>query len=99
MSDARIYRTEETKKHSLLDKSESTIVDTTFDKDGDDLMEAILDNLNNTPIGRVLKRISELPEIRRGKVLELRKQLTEGKYELSDRLDYALDRVLEDLMV
>ncbi len=65
----------------------------------DDLMESILENINSTPIGRVLKRIACLPEISRGKVLSVRRQITEGTYDVSDRLDDALDRVIEDLTV
>ena len=61
------------------------------------LMEQILENINTTPIGRVLKRIASLPEVRREKVLDVRRQLTEGRYNLNERLDIALDRVLEDL--
>ncbi len=61
------------------------------------LMEEILQNLNTTPIGQVLKRIASLPEVRKDKVLNVRRQLTDGKYELSERLNIALDKVLEDL--
>jgi len=60
-------------------------------------MEQILENINSTSIGRVLKKIASLPEVRKEKVLGVRQQLTEGKYELSKRLDVALDKVLEDL--
>ena len=60
-------------------------------------MEQILENLNTTPIGKVLKRIASLPEVRKKKVLDVRRQLTEGKYDLSSRLDVALDKALEDL--
>ena len=60
-------------------------------------MEQILENLDTTPIGKVLKRISFLPEVRKQKVLDVRRQLTEGKYDLNSRLDVALDKVLEDL--
>ena len=67
-----------------------------FDLDEDVLMEQILENINTTPIGRVLKKIAMLPDVRREKVLNLRRQLTEGKYNLTDRLDLALDRVLEE---
>jgi len=63
----------------------------------DMLMEHILENINSTPIGQVLKKIASLPEIRQRKVLDLRRQLTSGKYDVSERLDIALDRVLEDL--
>ena len=65
--------------------------------DEDLLMEQILENINNTPIGQVLKKIALLPEVRKEKVLDVRWQLTEGKYNLNERLDIALDRVLEDL--
>ena len=61
------------------------------------IMEQILENLNTTPIGQVLKNIASLPEIRKQKVLQLRQQITEGRYDLSERLDVALDKVLEDL--
>jgi len=72
-------------------------VDGNLAPDEDLIMEQILENINNTPIGQVLKRIASLPEIRREKVLHIRQQLTEGKYNLNQRLDIALDKVLEDL--
>ncbi len=65
--------------------------------DKDLLMEQILENINTTPIGQVLKKIASLPEVRKEKVLNVRRQLTEGKYDLNNRLDIALDKVLEDL--
>jgi hypothetical protein len=58
-------------------------------------MEQILANMDTTPPEEVLKRITSLPDIRRGKVLDIRRQLTEGTYEVADRLDRAIDRVLE----
>jgi hypothetical protein len=74
------------------------VVDCSYAQDGDEVMEAILENIHATPIGRVLKRISTLPEIRKGKVLNLRRQITDGTYDVSDRLDAALDSVMEQLM-
>ncbi len=65
--------------------------------DNDFMMEQILDNINHTPLGLVLKKIASLPEIRKEKVLGVRKQLTEGNYDLDERLDIAVDKVLEDL--
>jgi hypothetical protein len=61
------------------------------------LMEQILENINTTPIGQVLKKIASLPEVRKKKVLDVRQQLIKGKYKLNERLDIALDKVLEDL--
>jgi len=65
--------------------------------DEDLIMERILENINTTPIGQVLKKIASLPEVRREKILHVRRQLTEGKYDVNKRLDVAVDRVLEDL--
>jgi hypothetical protein len=45
----------------------------------------------------VLRKIASLPEVRKEKVLDVRRQLTEGKYDLDERLDVALDKVLEHL--
>ena len=63
--------------------------------DEDIMMEQILNNINTTPIGQVLRKIATLPEVRKEKVLDVRKQLTEGKYNLDEHLDVALDKVLE----
>ena len=72
-------------------------IDEILTADEDVLMEQILENINNTPIGQVLKQIASLPEVRQEKVLGVRRQLTKGQYDLSERLDLALDKVLEDL--
>lgn len=65
--------------------------------DEDTLMEEILDSISTTPIGQVLKKIASLPEVRKDKVLKVRQRLTKGQYDLGERLDIALDKVLEDL--
>ena len=65
--------------------------------DEDLLMEQILENINTTPIGQVLKKIASLPEVRKKKIMDVRQQLTEGKYDLKKRLNIVLDKVLEDL--
>lgn len=70
-------------------------LDLSSDKDA--VMEQILENIHHTPLGQVLKRIASLPDVRREKVLDLRRRITEGKYDVSERLDMALDKVLEDL--
>jgi negative regulator of flagellin synthesis FlgM len=90
MSDFYTNRSWEDRRISL------DLVGDDIDLDQDVLMEQILENINTTPIGRVLKKISMLPDVRREKVLDLRRQLTEGNYNLTDRLDVALDRVLEE---
>lgn len=72
-------------------------VDESLAPDKDFIMEQILENLNTTPIGKVLKKIASLPDGRKDKVLDVRQQITEGKYEFNEYLDVALDKVLEDL--
>ncbi len=74
---------------------QADFVDENLVAEQDLLMEQILENINTTPIGQVLKKIASLPEIRKEKVLEVRRQLNKGKYDLNGRLDIALDRVLE----
>ena len=64
--------------------------------DDDGLMEQILENMRSTPWEEVLKRTASSPHIRRDKVLSIRRQITEGTYEVAGRLDTAMDRVLED---
>ncbi len=65
--------------------------------DDDLVMEQILENINSTPIGQVLKKIASLPEVRKEKVLNLRRQITKGEYDLNERLDVAVDKVIEHL--
>lgn len=65
----------------------------------DDMLSAedVLHNMNSTPIGQLLKKISQMPEIRTQKVLETRKSILEGEYDLDERLDRVLERVLDEL--
>jgi len=63
----------------------------------DMLMESILENLNSTPIGQVLKKITALPELRQKKVLDVRKRISLGQYDLNERLDIALEKVLKGM--
>jgi hypothetical protein len=66
--------------------------------DRDLVMEQLLENINNTPLGQVLRRIASMPEVRQQKVLRLRRQITAGRYNLTNRLDEVIDKVLEDLI-
>jgi len=55
------------------------------------------ENLNKTPLGQVLKTIASMPEIRKGKVLNVRSKICQGHYDLNERLNIVLDEVLEEL--
>ncbi|HSV27772.1 MAG TPA: flagellar biosynthesis anti-sigma factor FlgM [Sedimentisphaerales bacterium] len=63
------------------------------------MAEDILSNINNTPVGRLLKVIAALPEIRQEKVDQVKFKLSNGTYNLDDNLDVALDAILEELMM
>ncbi len=65
--------------------------------DDDLLMEHILQNMNSTPLGQVLKKIAALPDVRRNKVLKIRRQISQGRYDVNERLDLAMEKVLGDL--
>jgi hypothetical protein len=85
-----------------LEPASGELSESAFDDliaDDDLLMEQILDNMNSTPLGQVLKKIAVMPEVRKQKVLKVRQQLTEGKYNLTERLDLALEKVLDDLKI
>ncbi len=69
-----------------------------LDGDRDMLAEELLHNINTTPIGRLLKKIAAMPEIRQEKVADMRKRINQGDYDLNERFDLALDRVLEELI-
>lgn len=58
-------------------------------------MERILGKMNATPQEEVLKRITSLRDIRRGKVLRIHRHVMDGTYQVADRLDEVIDRVLE----
>jgi len=56
-----------------------------------------LGNRNTTSQEEALRRIASLPPNRQGKVLDIRRRIADGTYEVADRLDEALDRALESL--
>ena len=80
-----------TGNHQVINGSEGLAPNT------DLMMEQILENIHTTPIGQVLRKIASLPEVRQEKILTVRRQLTEGRYDLNEHLDQAIERVLENL--
>ncbi len=47
---------------------------------------------------RVSKRIASLPRVRKEKVITVRRQLAGGKYPINERLNVALDKLIEGLI-
>lgn len=60
--------------------------------------DKIMDNIHNTPLGKLLGIIAALPEIRQEKVEQGRRICRRKDAELDDQLDAAMDRVLEELL-
>jgi len=49
------------------------------------------------PVQTTLLLDEEEPEIRVEKVLDIRRQLGEGRYSIEDRLDVVIDRIVAEL--
>jgi hypothetical protein len=49
-------------------------------------------------IALALQNIYSLPSVRKKKILKVRQQLVKGRYDLNERLNVALDRLLEELV-
>jgi len=69
-----------------------------FDVEIDPTAAEVLEMIHSTPLGRLLRMIGSLPEIRQEKVCDVRRQIDYGQYNLSENLDLALDRVLEEFI-
>jgi len=48
-------------------------------------------------MGETALTVDDEPEIRVEKVLDIRRQLGEGRYSIADRLDTVIDRIISDL--
>ena len=59
--------------------------------------QAPRDRVEISPIGRMLDGVSRLPEIRHEKVEEIRNQIAAGVYETPEKLELALDRMMDEL--
>jgi negative regulator of flagellin synthesis FlgM len=54
------------------------------------------DHVEISPLGQMLDGISQLPEIRHERVEEIRRQISAGSYETPEKLELALDRLLDE---
>jgi negative regulator of flagellin synthesis FlgM len=55
------------------------------------------DHVEISPLGRMLDGIGRLPEIRYERVTEIRQQIAAGIYETPEKLEIALDRLIDDI--
>jgi hypothetical protein len=66
--------------------------------DDDVLAQKIMENIHNTPLGKLLGIIATLPEIRAEKVEHGKQLLRRKESDLDEQLDEAMDRVMEELL-
>lgn len=67
--------------------------------ESDFLAESLLETMNTNPLGRLLKAIGQLPEVRYEKVDRARRMIEATDVDRMDaEMDIALDRVLEELL-
>ena len=69
-----------------------------IDGDADFVMDSLLEHIYANPLGRLLRVISTLPEVRREKVDHARRMIQASDDQLDDRMDLALDKVLEEII-
>ncbi|MBL9123103.1 MAG: flagellar biosynthesis anti-sigma factor FlgM [Planctomycetaceae bacterium] len=55
------------------------------------------DQLDISAAGQMLDAIRDLPEIRHERVAQLRAAIADGSYESADKLDGALERLLDEI--
>jgi hypothetical protein len=69
------------------------------DAETDVLVEKLFESMQCSPLGRLLKVISTLPEVRTEKVEHARRHIAQPDACLDSKMDVALDRVLEELII
>jgi hypothetical protein len=61
------------------------------------IADAIRDNILPQIAPPVMQEIASLPKVSRKKVLRIRRQLDNGTYDIDERLDAVLERILTDI--
>ena len=56
-----------------------------------------VDQLDISPEAQILSQVRDIPEIRADRVAEIRAAIDAGAYETEDKLDVALDRLLDEI--
>jgi anti-sigma28 factor (negative regulator of flagellin synthesis) len=61
--------------------------------------EEMLQSAAQKPLSQLLDKIAQLPEVRYEKITTVRRQISMGEYQIDDKLDATIDRLLEELIV
>lgn len=57
----------------------------------------VTDRLDISDAGRIADRMAEIPDIRAERVQAIRAAIVDGTYETSDKLNTAVDRLLDEI--
>lgn len=57
----------------------------------------IADEVNISEAARLVEQVQQMPEMREGRVDAVRQQIAAGTYETGDKLNVALDRLLDEI--
>ena len=57
----------------------------------------IADEVNISEAARLVEQVQQLPDIREDRVDAVRRQIAEGTYETSDKLNAAVERLLDEI--
>ncbi len=58
---------------------------------------ATADVVDISETGRLMEMAAQLPEIRTDRVQQLRAEIAQGRYETAEKLDLALERLLDEI--
>jgi len=85
-------------KTSKLNRISVNLPDNQVNDQSDFLTGQLLEHFNTNPLGRLLKIIASLPEVRPEKLAHARRLVRKENTDLDIRLDAVLDKVLEELL-
>ena len=98
MKTTKDTQTDGNRLEEILIKTNRVDLSSIQDAESDTLVEMLFDSMQCSPLGRLLKVISTLPEVRAEKVEHARRDIVQSDESLESRIDLALDRVLEELI-
>lgn len=98
METSKNTQMQQTKADELLRFSKNR-ANMPFQEDDTGLLhEKLMDRMQSNPLGRLLKVIAKLPEVRVEKIEQGRRRVEESCDCWDTQMDVVLDRVLEDLI-
>jgi len=58
---------------------------------------SIQDELEISDAARLVEQVHDLPDVRQGRIDQIRAQIAEGTYETDEKLDIAVGRLLDEI--